>query len=42
MANDAEHLFVAYLPPLSLPLWSLYSNPLPIFNWIVCVSIMEF
>ena len=27
----------AYLPPPSLPLWSLYSNPLPIFNWIVCV-----
>ena len=41
MARDVEHLFMCLLATLCLLWRSVYSGPLPIFKWVVCLPGVE-
>lgn len=41
MANDAVHSSCVYQMLICLPLWTVYSDLLFTFNWVVCLFIVE-
>lgn len=41
MTNDVKNVFMS-LMAISILLWrDIYSHPLPIFNWVVCLFVAE-
>ena len=41
MANEVEHIFMCLLAIYISSLEKILLNPLPIFNWLICLFIIE-